>query len=46
MATSGYLIEVEKVTMAQMEGWRKQYPEAFKRQYDPASGLHFNSRVE
>ena len=46
MATSGYLIEVEKVTMAQMEGWKEQYPEAFEREYDPASGLCFNAWVE
>lgn len=46
MATSGYLVEVEKVTMAQMEEWRKQYPEAFEKEYDPASGLRFNAWVE
>jgi anaerobic selenocysteine-containing dehydrogenase len=46
MATSGYLVEVEKVTMAQMEEWRKQYPEAFETEYDPASGLRFNAWVE
>ena len=46
MATSGYLVEVEKVSMAQMEEWRKQYPEAFEREYDPASGLRFNAWVE
>ena len=46
MATSGYLVEVEKVNMAQMEEWREQYPEAFKRGYDPASGLRFNAWVE
>jgi trimethylamine-N-oxide reductase (cytochrome c) len=45
-ATSGYLVEVEKVTMAQMEEWKKQYPEAFEREYDPASGLRFNGWVE
>jgi molybdopterin guanine dinucleotide-containing S/N-oxide reductase-like protein len=44
-ATSGYLVEVEKVTMAEMEKWRKQYPEAFEREYDPASGLRFNGWV-
>jgi trimethylamine-N-oxide reductase (cytochrome c) len=32
--------------MAQMEEWRKQYPEAFEREYDPASGLRFNAWVE
>jgi anaerobic selenocysteine-containing dehydrogenase len=46
MATSGYLVEVEKVTLAQMEEWQKQYPEAFEREYDPASGLRFNAWVE
>jgi anaerobic selenocysteine-containing dehydrogenase len=45
-ATSGYLVEVEKVTMAQMEDWRKKYTEAFERDYDPASGLRFNAWVE
>ena len=43
MATSGYLVDVQKVTMAQMEDWKTQYPEAFEREYDPASGLRFNS---
>jgi molybdopterin guanine dinucleotide-containing S/N-oxide reductase-like protein len=46
MATSGYLVGLDKVTMTQMEDWKRQYPEAFKREYDPASGLRFNSWVE
>jgi len=46
MAVSGYLVEVEKVSMGQMEEWKKQYPEAFEREYDPASGLRFNAWVE
>jgi len=46
IATSGFLVEVEKVTMGQMEEWRKQYPEAFEKEYDPASGLRFNAWVE
>ncbi len=46
MATSGYLVEVEKVTAAQMEEWKQRHPEAFNREYDPASGLRFNSWVE
>jgi trimethylamine-N-oxide reductase (cytochrome c) len=44
-ATSGYLAEVERVSMAQMEEWRTKYPEAFARDYDPASGLRFNSWI-
>ena len=46
MATSGYLVQVERVSMAQMEEWRHQYPEAFEREYDPASGLRFNAWIE
>ncbi len=45
-ATSGYLVEVEKVPAAQMEEWKRKYPEAFNREYDPASGLRFNAWVE
>jgi len=32
--------------MEEMEEWKKQYPEAFAREYDPASGLRFNAWVE
>lgn len=45
-ATSGFLAEVEKVTPKQMEEWMEKYPEAFKREYDPASGLRFNAWIE
>jgi anaerobic selenocysteine-containing dehydrogenase len=46
MATSGYLVETEKVTMAQMGQWQQQYPEAFNRKYDPAAGLRFDAWIE
>jgi hypothetical protein len=46
MASSGYLVEAERVSITQMEEWRNQYPEAFEREYDPASGLRFNAWVE
>ena len=46
MATSGYLVEVENVNMAQMEEWREKYPEAFEKGYHPAPGLRFNAWVE
>ena len=39
MATTGYLVEVEKVTDAEMEEWRKKYPEAFERKFDAACGV-------
>ncbi len=32
--------------MAQMEEWRHDYPEAFSREYDRASGLRFDAWVE
>jgi len=45
MATSGYLVEVGKVTVSRMAEWRKLYPEAFSRPYDPATGLRFDAWV-
>jgi hypothetical protein len=29
-----------------MDEWKTKYPEAFSREYDPASGLRFNAWVE
>ena len=45
MATSGYLVDVQKVGGEEMEKWRKKCPEAFEREYDPASGLRFNAWI-
>jgi trimethylamine-N-oxide reductase (cytochrome c) len=45
MATSGFLVQVEKVTGEQMQEWRETYPEAFARAYDPACGLKFEAWV-
>jgi molybdopterin guanine dinucleotide-containing S/N-oxide reductase-like protein len=45
-ATSGFLVEVARVDSAEMNEWRRKYPEAFRREYDPASGLVFNAWVE
>jgi trimethylamine-N-oxide reductase (cytochrome c) len=39
MATSGYLVQVEKVTDEEMEGWKRDYPEAFARKIDEAAGV-------
>ena len=44
-ATSGYLVEVAKVTGAEWDEWRAANPEAFARPYDPASGLRFEAWV-
>jgi trimethylamine-N-oxide reductase (cytochrome c) len=46
MATSGYLVEVKKLSGEQLDNWRKQYPESFEKEYDPGAGLHFNAWVE
>jgi molybdopterin guanine dinucleotide-containing S/N-oxide reductase-like protein len=43
---SGFLVEVERVTQEQMDQWKQKYPEAFQREYDPASGLMFNGWIE
>jgi trimethylamine-N-oxide reductase (cytochrome c) len=45
-ATTAFLVEVERVNMEQMDKWRREYPEPFAREYDPASGLKFNAWVE
>jgi trimethylamine-N-oxide reductase (cytochrome c) len=45
MATSGYLVDVQKVSMAQMEEWKEEFPESFEKGYAPASGLLFDSWV-
>ena len=39
MVVSGFLVEVAKVAGAEMEAWRRDYPEAFNRRYDPATGV-------
>jgi anaerobic selenocysteine-containing dehydrogenase len=43
MVVSGFLVEVSTVDLDEL---RKKYPEAFKREYDPAAGLRFNAWVE
>jgi anaerobic selenocysteine-containing dehydrogenase len=42
-ATSGYLVEVEKLSWAEMQEWREKYPLSFEKEYDQGSGLHFNA---
>ncbi|NLO47986.1 MAG: molybdopterin-dependent oxidoreductase [Clostridiales bacterium] len=39
MAVSGFLVEVAKVTNEEMEGWKRDYPEAFARKIDKAAGV-------
>jgi trimethylamine-N-oxide reductase (cytochrome c) len=39
MAVSGFLVEVEKVQDEEMEGWKRDYPEAFARRIDPDAGV-------
>jgi len=43
MVVSSFLVEVESVNLEEL---RKKYPEVFKREYEPASGLRFNAWVE
>jgi molybdopterin guanine dinucleotide-containing S/N-oxide reductase-like protein len=44
-ATTAYLVEVTKLPGDLMDKWRKEYPEAFEREYDAASGLCFDGWV-
>jgi anaerobic selenocysteine-containing dehydrogenase len=46
MASSGYLVEAEKLSADEMSEWMEKYPDAFERDYDPASGLCFEAWVE
>jgi anaerobic selenocysteine-containing dehydrogenase len=43
MVVSGFLVEVER---ANIETIQQEHPEAFKRRYDPASGLRFDAWIE
>jgi trimethylamine-N-oxide reductase (cytochrome c) len=45
-AVQGYLVQVERLEGKEMDQWRKDYPEAFERKYDPAAGLRFDAWVE
>jgi trimethylamine-N-oxide reductase (cytochrome c) len=44
-ATSGYLVDVSSVSAQEMDQWRRDYPQAFKRDYDPASGLRSDAWI-
>jgi trimethylamine-N-oxide reductase (cytochrome c) len=39
MVVSGFLVEVQKVDDQEMENWKKQYPDAFARKIDYATGV-------
>ena len=39
MAVSGFLVDVQKVEDAEMDGWKEQFPDAFNRQIDEATGV-------
>jgi len=39
MATSGFLVEVAKVTDEEMAGWKREHPGAFARKLDYAAGV-------
>ncbi len=45
-ATSGYLVEVQKISYREWDMWRTECPDAFQREYDPSSGLRFNAWIE
>ena len=45
-ATTSFLVDVQRVSMDEMDKWRREYPEAFNRDYDRAAGLKSSAWVE
>jgi len=39
MVVSSFLVQVEKITVEEMERWKQYYPEAFARNYDYNTGI-------
>jgi len=39
MATSGFLVDVGKLSLDEMDQWKRDYPDAFARKYDYDGGL-------
>jgi trimethylamine-N-oxide reductase (cytochrome c) len=39
MVVSSFLVEIEKVTDEEMAKWKRDYPEAFERDYDLDTGV-------
>jgi trimethylamine-N-oxide reductase (cytochrome c) len=44
-ATSGYLVQVGRVTGVEWDEWRRENPAAFERKYDSDAGLRFDAWV-
>ena len=38
-AVTGYLVEAEKLSQEEYDGWKRDYPEAFERAYDEGQGI-------
>ncbi len=45
-ATTSFLVDVQRASMAELEQWKTEYPEAWNREYDRASGLRAAAWVE
>ena len=46
MVVSGFLVEVAKVGDEEMAGWRRDYPEAFDRDYDAVTGVSLSGWLQ
>jgi trimethylamine-N-oxide reductase (cytochrome c) len=46
MAVSGFLVDLAKVSDEEMEAWQNDYPEAFARKIDEASGVCLDGWLE
>jgi trimethylamine-N-oxide reductase (cytochrome c) len=45
MASSGFLVQIEKLSLDEFNQWKKDYPDAFERKYDYDSGCCFDAWV-
>jgi trimethylamine-N-oxide reductase (cytochrome c) len=43
MATSGYLVQLERLSLDEMDQWKKTYPDVFDKDYDYDGGLRFEA---
>ncbi len=46
MATSGYLVEVQKLSGSEMAEWKKNNPKAFAKDYSPYYGIRTTNWIE
>jgi trimethylamine-N-oxide reductase (cytochrome c) len=46
MATSGFLVQVERLNPGEYDIWREEHPDAFERDYAPGSGTRVSAWID